>query len=340
MFDSEQIIQSHDGYFKAIFSSPETAAMFFRAQLPAALVQAIDWTTLAVVPGSFVKGDLQQGHTDLVFSAKLGDRDVRLYLLFEHQSTVDPTMPLRLLVYMTELLVAYEKEHGLPLPPVIPFVLHQGPDRWTVSTAFEDLFDLPGPMRDLMQSFIPKFQHGLLDLTQFDPLKESNHDAIRTILQLMKLARAKRLLEFFEWLTADYAGELSPHQLRRSLVYAFNQDITLDLEVIANKLESNTELSETTMTIIEQCIAKGHARGVEQGIEQGMEQGLEQGLGQGVLKTCLRLARKKWGDLPQAMVTKIEGLHYAQLEDLAEALLDMRSPGDVGLWLDRFDGEG
>ncbi len=70
------------------------------------------------------------------------------------------------------------------------------------------------------------------------------------------------------------------------------------------------------MTIIEQCIAKGHARGVEQGIEQGIEQG--------VLKTCLRLARKKWGDLPQAMVTKIEGLHYAQLEDLAEALLDMR----------------
>ncbi len=51
-------------------------------------------------------------------------------------------MPLRLLFYTAEILFKHHKSHGLPLPPVLPFVFHQGPERWNVSTAFDDLFQL------------------------------------------------------------------------------------------------------------------------------------------------------------------------------------------------------
>jgi Putative transposase, YhgA-like len=47
-------------------------------------------------------------------------------------------MSLRLLGYLTKIFTAHHKAHGFPLPAVIPFVLHQGPERWSVSTAFED----------------------------------------------------------------------------------------------------------------------------------------------------------------------------------------------------------
>ncbi len=88
---------TNDGFFKAIFSQPEHATAFFKSHLPPALTALIDWTTHTVLPGSFVKSSLQQVHSDLLFSVRIGKREMRLYLLFEHQSTPDPAMPLRLL---------------------------------------------------------------------------------------------------------------------------------------------------------------------------------------------------------------------------------------------------
>ena len=40
-------------------------------------------------------------------------------------------------------MLAFTRDHPLPLPPVLGFVLHLGPVPWNVSTSFEHLFDLP-----------------------------------------------------------------------------------------------------------------------------------------------------------------------------------------------------
>jgi hypothetical protein len=56
---------------------------------------------------------------------------------------VDAAMPLRVLGYVLEISRSHHQQHGLPLPPVLPFVLHQGPERWTASSCFEQLFELP-----------------------------------------------------------------------------------------------------------------------------------------------------------------------------------------------------
>lgn len=62
---------TNDGFFKAIFSQPEYAIAFFRSHLPPAIAAETDWTSLVVLPGSFVKTSLQQVHADLLFSAGL-----------------------------------------------------------------------------------------------------------------------------------------------------------------------------------------------------------------------------------------------------------------------------
>ena len=84
----------HDAFFKSVFSEPEYAVGFFRKHLPPAISAAADWDGLQVIPGSFVKSQLSQIHSDLLFSLEIGERRCLLYLLLEHQSTVDPTMPL------------------------------------------------------------------------------------------------------------------------------------------------------------------------------------------------------------------------------------------------------
>jgi predicted transposase/invertase (TIGR01784 family) len=266
-------VQEHDGFFKTIFSQPEHATAFFKSHLPPTIVARIAWASLKLVPGSFVKTNLQQLHSDLLFSVRIGDRETLLYLLFEHQSTPDPAMPLRLLAYMTEIFTRHHKSHGFPLPPVLPFVFYQGPKTWTASTRFEDLFELPEDLATELFPFLPRFQHALLDLTDFDPATEEIDIQLRVVLQLMKLARQNEIHRFFQWLALIPAEGLPKSLLEFILLYALYSDGELDAEGIYHTLELNPELKNNIMSVAEQLIAKGRVEGRVEGLVVGEEKG-------------------------------------------------------------------
>jgi predicted transposase/invertase (TIGR01784 family) len=228
-------VHTNDGFFKSVFSQPEHAIAFFKSHLPPAIVEAIDWNTLQVLPGSFIKSSLQQLHSDLLFSVRMGRSETFLYLLFEHQSSPDSAMPLRLLGYVVEILTRHHQSYGFPLAPVIPLVLHQGPAAWNVSTAFEDLFDLPEDVGSVLLPFLPKFHHALLDLSRFDPVTGENDPRMQVILQLMKLARERDLLRFFKWLAEFSAHEFPENLLARMLLYALYSDSDLDAQAIYSR---------------------------------------------------------------------------------------------------------
>jgi len=270
---------THDGFFKSVFSQTEHATAFFKSHLPPGIVRKIDWPSLTRVPGSFVKSSLQQLHSDLLFSCRLGGRETRLYLLFEHQSTPDPAIRLRLAGYTMQIHQQHYRQHGLPLIPVLPFVLHQGPESWKPSTAFEDLFELPEDLAADLLPFLPKFQHALLDLTGFDPATGEDDTRLRVVLQLMKLARQKELLRFFQWL-AGYPAEAFPeHLLGKMLLYALHTDSDLDVEEIYHKLSTNPELERNTMSVAEKLKAQGRQEGRLQALRDNIIEALEIRLG-------------------------------------------------------------
>ena len=267
---------SHDGFFKAVFSQPEHASAFFKSHLTDGLVARIDWSSLTVLPGSFVKSSLQQMHSDLLFSVRIGTREILLYLLFEHQSTPDPTMPLRMLGYMTEIFTRHHRTHGFPLPSILPMVLHQGPETWNVSTAFEDLFELPEELAADLLPFLPKFHHALLDLTRFDPTSGENDTRMQVVLQLMKLARQKELLRFFQWLAGFPYHPLSDNLLGLMVLYALHADSDLDAEKIYHSLSANPELKKNAMSVAEKLKAEGRVEGRVEGLWIGKIQMLEE----------------------------------------------------------------
>jgi predicted transposase/invertase (TIGR01784 family) len=276
----ERVGYPNDAFFKDVFSQPQHATAFFKSHLPPAIVAQVDWPSLKVLPSSFVKSGLQQVQADLLFAVNIGGRDARLYLLFEHQSTVDPTMPLRLLGYIAEILFKHHKAHGLPLPPVLPFVLHQGPERWNVSTAFEDLFQLPEELAGLLP-FLPKFHHALLDLTRYDPDQDRDESQLRCVMQLMKLARERQLSRYFDWLVGTAAESLPEGLLKTILLYALHTDSDLDVEKIYHKLSPNPELKNNAMSVAEKLIAEGLEKGRVEGLAEGQEKGLKKGLEKG-----------------------------------------------------------
>ena len=296
----EPAVHTNDGFFKAIFSQPEHATAFFKSHLPAGISARIEWSSLSVLPGSFIKSSLQQLHSDLLFSVRMGDRETLLYLLFEHQSSPDPSMPLRLMAYLTEILIQHQKSQGLPLPPVIPFVFHQGPDAWNVSTSFEDLFELPEDVAADLLPYLPKFHHLLLDLTRHDPAQAEDDVRLRVVLQLMKLARQRELLRFFQWLTSISASDLPDNLLSLMLLYALHADSDLDAKKIFHTLSTNPELEKNTMSVAEKLKAEGRV--------EGRVEGLTEGLWIGKIQTL-----EEFLELP---ITSNEALQSLNLEEL------------------------
>ena len=158
--------QLHDRLFKTTFSDLDNARGEFQAVLPAEITQHIDWDSLRVEPGSFVGPDASELRTDLLFSADLEDDRTYLYVLFEHQSTVDGWMPLRMLTYMVRSWQREREEGARGLSPIIPLVLHHGAGGWTGATRIAELVEVPADLASPLGRFVPDFELLIDDLTR------------------------------------------------------------------------------------------------------------------------------------------------------------------------------
>jgi hypothetical protein len=156
----------HDALFKSTFSQIEHATGELQAILPPGLSANIDFATLTLRPGNYVDPDLRQRYSDLLFSAELAGKKALLYVLFEHQSTVDPLMLFRLLAYMVRIWEAHlqAEPEATRLPVILPVVLHHSPSGWTAKVAFEDLLDVDAAVLAEIAPYVPHFRCVLDDL--------------------------------------------------------------------------------------------------------------------------------------------------------------------------------
>ena len=127
------IHQPHDHLFKRVFGAPAEAASFLQARLPARLSRALRWPTLKRLPASFVAPDLRGTASDLLFEIRYAapgaaQPPLWLYLLFEHQSTPDYWLRLRLLGYCCRIWEHDRREHKDAgyLRPILPLVFYRG----------------------------------------------------------------------------------------------------------------------------------------------------------------------------------------------------------------------
>ena len=94
------VLTPHDRFAKAVFSDPEQAALVFRAVLPPELIATLDFEAAELQESLFTDDELTERRTDLLFRVPLRDGgEVYMLTLLEHQSSVDPTMAARMLVY-------------------------------------------------------------------------------------------------------------------------------------------------------------------------------------------------------------------------------------------------
>ncbi len=140
------------------------------SRLPEPLARSIDWKTFAAARASFVTRALGERHTDELFTARLRDGGAVVYLLVEHQSRVETTMPLRLLRYMVQIWDSHREgqRRSRCLPGIVPVVVHNGPRGWRRSPAFRALYELPADAQTALMPHLVDFAFVLYDLGRTD----------------------------------------------------------------------------------------------------------------------------------------------------------------------------
>ena len=201
-----ELIRTHDALFEFVFGDPEQMAELLRAALPPAVARAIDGSTLERVPGSFVDKALGERHTDLLFTVRMGDTQVLLYVVPEHKSENDLRTTWQVAVYVTRILDQWCREHpdATELPAVLPLVVYHGDEPWSSPRSPHELVDLTGCDAATAAFLTPHQLHlpyALLDLSRLD---EAALDAMRLS------AVAALALRFLQFLPAGSGRPAAP----------------------------------------------------------------------------------------------------------------------------------
>ncbi|MEG3081174.1 Rpn family recombination-promoting nuclease/putative transposase [Halomonas sp. 5021] len=159
----------HDTGYKELFSYPEFVQQLIEGFAPAEIARLMDFSTLKSHSGSYITPLFEEKIEDVVWSVNVNwqgmAQEVYLYILLEFQSSVDRTMPVRLMHYAacfySELLKQKVITPGQGLPPVFPVVLYNGSERWSASL---DLYDMIMPEPPgLLQVYQPRMRYYLVD---------------------------------------------------------------------------------------------------------------------------------------------------------------------------------
>lgn len=310
---AEQPSNPHDAFTRLILGRTTNAASELRSVLPEHLVQQVNWTTLKLLPGSFVSPQLRSRYTDLPFSVELNGEQVVIYFLIEHQSSNDHLMALRLTEYMVNIWTQYVDRHPntKSVPIVIPVVLHTSPRgyRWTAPTDLSQLFALSAPLRDSLGELVPRMRYVLDDIARTDLAelqKRPLTPAVRVMLFLQQNASGRRdlgvtMLPLVSDLSAMAKAPGGDRDLQAVVTYIMTVGETApaDFDPLIKLLDPHAK--EVIVTTGEMLRAEGKA--------------------EGEADLLIRQLGRKFGDVPESIIRRVRAAGPDDLHRWADQIL-------------------
>ena len=331
--------QPHDRLFRKVFSEPAEAVGLLRVYVPGWLAETLDWSSLTLMPASYVDDELRASESDLLFAvewrpgaAESGEarRSLRLYLLFEHQSSPDRLMRFRLLKYCCgiwdDFLRSAEAKETPELPPIVPLVFYQGESSWRHATEFSELF--AESVRGW--PWTPQFKHLLVDQSQAG-VGEVPGETLGRAAQLALMAAAGRevrgaLARAALARTVRLMGELhragQGERIGPVVLYVIGtQDNETLREFFAALRREVPGPGGDMKTYGEQLIQEGRQEGLREGVLKGLREGVLKGRQEG------RVEGRHEGRQEGRHEGRVEGRHEGRQEGRHEGREEGRHEG-------------
>lgn len=285
-------------------------------------VERIDLGSGERVDASFVSPRHESRESDVIwqFRRKDGGEPVYVYILLEFQSRPDPSMPVRLMGYVSlfyQRLMAGQPAAGWRrLPLVIPVVVYNGWEPWNVAA---DLGSMIGELDPSAEIYRPQLRYRLVDEATYP--REVLASLNSPVADLFRIEKSR------DWSEV----QSSVHRLRQSippgessLRQAFE---TWLLKVILPRLGLSREEAAAASTLEE--IETMLADSIDRWNREIREEGRQEGRQEGEARLLLRLLRLKFGPLDPETEERVRSADAGRLLEWGERILTAESLQDV-----------
>ena len=289
-----------DSLFRKYFEHPDKLAALHEllTGIPTA-EQNVEIKTLKSVLFNRLKNDI---------SFKVGDRFI---VLFEHQSTINPNMPARMLLYSAMLyrkMLSKESIYSkklIPLPAPEFYVLYNGKEPWTDNSKL------------YLSSAFAENQHNLELVVTVRNIRYNKDN------ELLQKYKPLHDYSFFVYDVEKRvaSGDSLADAIRSATDYCINHNIMRDYlsanyEEVFEMMSLRWNEKDAKKYWQKEAREEGHAAGLVEGRAQGLSQGHAQGLSQGLVKGRMSAtiafiknmlsARMSYSDIAKFSNTSIE----------------------------------
>ena len=317
----------------AVVSGPlshrEVAAAALRTLLPADLTTGLRLEDAQLLEGTFVDEQLQDRQTDVLLEVPGESSSVWVYVLLEHQSSVDRDMPWRLHRYITRIWSRWKADNDAVgrLPEVIPMVLYHGARRWTGPESLAAMMRSEDE-RQPMASPLVGLRYVLIDLHAMSEDEVVSQTATAppslalTLLHLKALAYTRDLIaDLRRW--APLLAALMHRADGLAHANAF-----FSYTLILHNDWPPEQLAQTLQAVVSEVTEEDvmphpnpHVEALlERGREQGLEQGREAGANAARIDAVMKLLKVKFPNEAEAARSKVEAATPEQIERVFEQI--------------------
>ncbi|OAZ91400.1 Rpn family recombination-promoting nuclease/putative transposase [Halomonas sp. G11] len=305
----------HDTGYKELFSYPEFVQQLIEGFAPAEIAQLMDFSTLKSHSGNYITPLFEEKIEDVVWSVNVNwqgmAQEVYLYILLEFQSSVDRTMPVRLMHYAacfySELLKQKVITPGQGLPPVFPVVLYNGSERWSASL---DLYEMISPEPPgLLQVYQPRMRYYLVDEGRYtDEQLGLVQSPLSGVFGIEKASTNRQgLQQAVDRIVAIIQADPHKERIDKIITRWLKRHLQrLGAEVDLNQLNSLVEDKDMLAENLENWAQQERQEGEKLGIEKGEKLGIE--------KTARNLL--KLGVLSDEQIAEATGLALDEVVEL------------------------
>jgi hypothetical protein len=306
------------------------------------LVEQLDFSQLRHVNRTFIPDNLREQESDIVYAVPFRGQDsgeVWIYILIEHQSTVDVTMGFRVLFYMVQIWDSQRREwEDKKVPksqwkfrPIIPIVFHTGEQKWETPISMETVMDLP----DELRRFVPSFDTLFLGVKAEEParLTQTGHifGQLLTVIQKENASKDEitdALVKAIEHINA--LPEEQSNQWQRAIFYLylliFHRRPREEHDELKNLVYQHIQTSQREMegeemaqTMAEYLVEQAEKRGEERGEKRGEERGEKRGTLRAKREWALKVLQMRFGSVPESVVKQIRSMRsVSRLEAIFE----------------------
>jgi predicted transposase/invertase (TIGR01784 family) len=311
-------VGQHDLSYRLFFTHRRMIQDLLREIVGERWVERIDIDSGERVNASFVSAKHENREGDVIwkFRRQDGAEPVYVYILLEFQSRPDPSMPVRLMGYVSlfyQTLMASQPAAGWKkLPLVIPIVVYNGWEPWNVAT---DLGSLIVDLDPSAEIYRPQLRYRLVDEATYP-----REDLAALSGPVADLFRIEKSRDWWEVRASVQRLRQGIAPAEASLRQAFE---TWLQKVILPRFGLSQEEASATLTLeeLETMLAES--------IDRWNREIREEGRQEGEARLLLRLIRLKFGSVDPELEERVRSADTDRLLEWGERVLTAASLQDI-----------